>query len=118
MHTGSRRSRRGALDQPPFVLVGPYIVCVVALPPSLVLLSPQTHTQTPSIMGVNGLWPVSFFFSFFFLSPSFTRLPFSDHVQLLAPAATPISIRHFAIRKGFVENVRGDRTLWVGIDAR
>jgi hypothetical protein len=40
------------------------------------------------------------------------------HSQLLDPASILISIRQFLIDKGFVENVRGDCTLHVGIDAR
>jgi hypothetical protein len=38
--------------------------------------------------------------------------------QLLEPAREPISIRHLTIQRGFADNIHGDRTLWVGIDAR
>ncbi|KIM86490.1 hypothetical protein PILCRDRAFT_816437 [Piloderma croceum F 1598] len=44
-------------------------------------------------MGINELWP------------------------LLEPAAVSISLRELVIQKGFVDNVRGDRTLWIGVDA-
>ena len=39
-------------------------------------------------------------------------------IQLLEPASVKISLRSHAIERGFVNNVRGDRTIWFGIDAR
>jgi len=60
----------------------------------------------------------------FIPSPNFTfcySRPFARSVafqQLLEPASIPISLRQFAIDKGFTENVRGDHTLHVGVDAR
>ncbi|KIM77467.1 hypothetical protein PILCRDRAFT_76685 [Piloderma croceum F 1598] len=36
---------------------------------------------------------------------------------LLELAGVPISLHQRAIQKGFVDNIRGDRTLWIGIDA-
>ncbi|KIM86217.1 hypothetical protein PILCRDRAFT_4745 [Piloderma croceum F 1598] len=59
--------------------------------------SSETCEVHPSIlsnqtMGAKGLWP------------------------LLEPAGIPISLRQFAIDKGFTENVRGDHTLHISVD--
>ena len=62
-------------------------------------------------MGVKGFWPASL--------PNFTfccSRPFARSVafqQLLEPAGIPISLRQFAIDKGFTENVLSYRQLYV-----
>jgi hypothetical protein len=67
-------------------------------------------------MGVNKLWQVC--------APSIHLLLLSLHIfiffvfQLLEPASVRISFRHHVVKRGFIENIHGDRTLWVGIDAR
>jgi hypothetical protein len=43
---------------------------------------------------------------------------FFHFLQLLEPAGIPISIRNHAIQHGFVNNIRRDRTLSVGVDAK